>query len=139
MLVVIAGCYLPASFVSAEAIKRAYTGVVEKPRMLLEIITQHNKDIAALIGQEYSRATWVKYETTRKHVKDFLQHKYKRADISLKELNIEFISDFDFYLKTQKKIDLNTNAKYIKNLKKIINECVAKELVTETSFPWIQA
>ncbi len=132
------GCYsrlLSASeFVSAEAIKRAYTGVVEKPRMLLEIITQHNKDISALIGQEYSRATWVKYETTRKHVKDFLQHKYKRVDISLKELNIEFISDFDFYLKTQKKIDLNTNAKYIKNLKKIINECVAKNWLQKHPF-----
>jgi integrase len=134
----LAGCYgrLLANneFVTAEAIKRAYTGVVEKPRMLLEIIIQHNKDIEALIGQEYSHATWVKYETTRKHVKDFLMHKYKRTDIGLKELNIEFISDFDFYLKTQKKIDLNTNAKYIKNLKKIINECVAKNWLQKHPF-----
>lgn len=132
------GCYgrllATQEYITAEAIKRAYTGVVEKPRMLLEIIVQHNKDIEALIGQEYSRATWVKYETTRKHVKDFLLHKYKRTDVGLRELNIEFISDFDFYLKTQKKIDLNTNAKYIKNLKKIINECVAKNWLQKHPF-----
>lgn len=134
----LAGCYgrllATNEFITAEAIKRAYTGVVEKPRMLLEIIIQHNKDIEALIGQEYSRATWVKYETTRKHIKDFLLYKYKRTDISLKELNIEFISDFEFYLKTQKQIDLNTNAKYIKNLKKIINECVAKNWLQKHPF-----
>jgi len=134
----LAGCYgrllATNEFITAEAIKRAYNGVVEKPRMLLEIIIQHNKDIEALIGQEYSRATWVKYETTRKHIKDFLLHKYKRTDISLKELNIEFISDFEFYLKTQKQIDLNTNAKYIKNLKKIINECVAKNWLQKHPF-----
>lgn len=132
------GCYgrllATQEYITAEAIKLAYTGVVEKPRMLLEIIIQHNKDIAALIGQEYSRATWVKYETTRKHVKDFLQHKYKLTDISLKELSIEFISDFEFYLKTEKAIDLNTNAKYIKNLKKIINECVAKNWLQKHPF-----
>lgn len=73
------GCYgrllATQEYITAEAIKQAYTGVVEKPRMLLEIIIQHNKDIAALIGQEYSRATWVKYETTRKHIKDFLLYK----------------------------------------------------------------
>lgn len=132
------GCYArllaTQEYITAEAIKLAYTGVVEKPKMLLEIIIQHNKDIEALIGHEYSRATWVKYETTKKHVKDFLLHKYKRADIALKELSIEFISDFEFYLKTKKKIDLNTNAKYIKNVKKIISECVAKNWLQKHPF-----
>lgn len=120
--------------ITAEAIKRAFTGVAEKPRMLLEIITQHNADIKTLIGHEYSRATWVKYETTKKHVQDFLLSKYKNRDIDLRSLNIEFISDFEFYLKAERKIDINTNAKYIKNLKKIINECVAKNWLTKHPF-----
>lgn len=122
------------ALITAEAIKNAYTGVVEKPRMLLPIIIQHNADIKALVGQEYSHATWVKYETTRKHIEGFLLFKYKRSDIHLKDLNIEFVSDFEFYLKTEKKIDLNTNAKYIKNLKKIINECVAKNWLHKHPF-----
>ncbi len=102
--------------------------------MLLAIILHHNADIKALVGQEYSHATWVKYETTRKHVEGFLLYKYKRNDIHLKDLNIELVSDFEFYLKTEKKIDLNTNAKYIKNLKKIINECVAKNWLQKHPF-----
>lgn len=121
-------------FITADAIKKAYTGVIEKPRTLLPIITQHNADIKTLIGQQYSRATWVKYETTKKHITEFLQHKHQVADINLKNLNIEFIADFEFYLKAEKKIDINTNAKYIKNLKKIINECVAKNWLDKHPF-----
>jgi integrase len=120
--------------ITAEAIKRAYTGVVEKSRMLLPIIRQHNADIKTLIGHEYSRATWVKYETTKKHIENFLQFKYQVSDINLKTLNIEFIADFEFYLKAEKKIDINTNAKYIKNLKKIVNECVAKNWLDKHPF-----
>lgn len=120
--------------ITAEAIKKAYTGIVEKPRMMLPIIMQHNADIKTLIGQEYSRATWVKYETTKKHIEEFLKFKYQVSDINLKSLNIEFIADFEFYLKAEKKIDINTNAKYIKNLKKIINECVAKNWLDKHPF-----
>lgn len=120
--------------ITAEAIKKAYIGVVEKPRMLVPIIRQHNADIKTLIGQEYSRATWVKYETTLKHIEEFLQFKYHVTDINLKDLNIEFVADFEFYLKSQKKINLNTNAKYIKNLKKITNECVAKDWLDKHPF-----
>lgn len=63
--------------VTAEALKNEYTGVVEKPRMLLEIIQQHNNDIEKLIGIDYSRITWTKYNTMLKHVKSFIRWKFK--------------------------------------------------------------
>jgi UDP-N-acetylenolpyruvoylglucosamine reductase len=94
---------------------------------LLPIIQQHNEDIKKLVGKDYSKATWVKYNTTQKHITEFLKWKYRRSDINIKELCFEFITDFEFYLKSEKNIDVNTNAKYIKNLKKIIKECVCKD------------
>jgi site-specific recombinase XerD len=123
-----------SAVITAETLKLEYTGVFERPRMLLEIIRQHNNDIKTLIGKDYSKATWVKYETTRKHVEEFLQWKYRITDIDIKKLNFEFITDFEFYIKSQKNIDVNTNGKYIKNLKKIVRECVAKNWLEKDHF-----
>jgi site-specific recombinase XerD len=120
--------------ITAEMLKNEFTGIVEKQRMLMQIIRQHNNDIKTLIGKDYSRATWVKYNTTEKHIAGFLKWKYNRSDINIKELSFEFITDFEFYLKAEKSIDVNTNAKYIKNLKKIIHECVAKDWLPKDPF-----
>lgn len=90
--------------------------------MFIEIIQQHNSDIKTLIGKGYSKATWVKYNTTQKHILEFLKWKYSVTDINLTKLNFEFINDFEFYLKSQKNIDVNTNAKYSKNIKKLVRE-----------------
>ncbi|MBN8836348.1 MAG: site-specific integrase [Sphingobacteriia bacterium] len=120
--------------ITAKTLKLEYVGVVERKRMLVEIIQQHNNDIKTLIGHDYSKATWVKYETTKKHIVEFLKWKYSTTDIELKKLNFEFITDFEFYLKSQKNIDVNTNAKYIKNVKKIIKDCVAKSWLEKDPF-----
>jgi site-specific recombinase XerD len=120
--------------ITAESLKREYSGVVERPRMLMEIITQHNIDIKTLIGKGYSKATWVKYNSTKTHVENFLKWKYSISDMDIKKLNFEFITDFEFYLKSQKNIDVNTNGKYIKNIKKIIKECVAKNWLDKDPF-----
>ena len=119
---------------TAETLKNKMTGKEERPRMLIEIVKHHNDSIKTLIGLDYSRPTWVKYNTTQKHIGEFLQWKYQITDINIRELNFEFINDFEFYLKSQKKIDVNTNAKYIKNIKKIVNECVAKNWLDKDSF-----
>jgi len=119
---------------TAEMIKQKFIGVEEKPHMLIEIIKHHNDCIKALIGKGYARATWVKYNTTLKHLESFLKWKYASTDKNIKELNFEFINDFDFYLKSEKHIDVNTNGKYIKNLKKIIHECVAKDWLQKDPF-----
>jgi site-specific recombinase XerD len=120
--------------VTPELLKNEYSGNIEKPRMLLQIIRQHNDDIKKLIGKDYCQATWVKYNTTLKHITDFLKWKYNLSDINIKELGFEFITDFEFYLKSEKNIDVNTNAKYIKNLKKIVHECVAKDWLPKDPF-----
>jgi len=120
--------------VTVETLKNEYIGVVEKPRMLMQIIQQHNDDIKTLIGKDYCRATWVKYNTTQKHLTDFLKWKYNLSDINIKELGFAFVTDFEFFLKAERSIDTNTNAKYIKNLKKITHECVAKDWLSKDPF-----
>ena len=32
----------------------------------------------------------------------FIKSKYKKSDLSLEELNLQFLDDFDYFLKTEK-------------------------------------
>jgi hypothetical protein len=76
----------------------------------------------------------VKNETTKKHVEEFIKWKYSVTDLDIKKLNFEFITDFEFYLHSQKNIDINTNGNYIKKIKKIVKECVAKNWLDKDPF-----
>jgi len=112
--------------ITAEALRNAFTGKGERSRYLIEIFKAHNSNIEKLIGKDYAKPTLTKYNTTVNHLEGFLKWKYKISDINLSQLKYEFLADFEFYLKSEKSIDHNTTAKYIKNTKKVINDCVAK-------------
>ena len=119
--------------VSAELIKNKLIGKVEKSQTLISVFEGHNKTIELLIGKSYAKGTWTKYETTLMHVRDFLKWKYGVSDMNIRQIDYSFITDFEFFLKS-KNISTNTNGKYIKNLKKIIGECVIKGWLDKNPF-----
>lgn len=112
--------------ITADSLRNEFAGKGERPRYLVEIFKAHNSNIEKLIGKDYAKPTLTKYITTLNHLENFLKWKYKTSDINLAKLKYEFLTDFEFYLKTEKSIDHNTTAKYIKNTKKVINDCMAK-------------
>ena len=120
--------------VTADSLKNEFAGVIEKPRLLLEIMQQHNNDVQKLIGKDYTITTWRKYRRTLELVQDFIKWKFKQNDINIKMLNFSFINDFEFFLKIEKKVDPGTNPKYIKNLRKIVRSCVAKDWLDKDPF-----
>jgi integrase len=92
--------------------------------MLLEIFEHHNKQMKELIGQEFSPLTYERYTTSKKHTHDFMKWKYNMDDMNIKDLNYEFITDYEFWLKSVRKCDHNTTMKYLSNFKKIVNICL---------------
>ena len=114
------------AMVTAESLKNRLTGNEQRQRMLIEIVRHHNDCIEKLIGKDYSKPTLTKYNTTKSHLQDFIKWKYRISDINIDQLDFEFLSNFEFYLKTEKKVGHNTTAKYISNTRKIINECISK-------------
>lgn len=117
-----------------ENIRNEFNGTGEKPRMLLEIVRQYVDDVKMLIGKDYVMASWWKYKATQKLVASFIQWKFRRQDIPLDSIKRSFITDFEFYLKTEKNINPSTNPKYIKSLRKIIKQCVINEWLTRDPF-----
>lgn len=121
--------------VTLDAIKAKWYGTeVEKPRMIIEIFKEHNAQMKALIGKEFASRTFVRYETSLKHTVDYMQWKYQVNDIDVKKLNYEFISNYEFYLKSERKCDHNTTVKYLSNFKKIVHICIKNGWLTSDPF-----
>ncbi len=73
------------------------------------------------MGHSRAKGTFQRYVTVCKHIREFLSHTYKREDIPLKELNLTFINDFEYFLRTEKECRTNTIWGYMIVLKHIIS------------------
>jgi len=120
--------------ISGTLIKEKYFGIVDKPRMLLEIIELHNQQFSELVGKQFSHRTLQKFVTTKTHLQEFLKWKNATIDIDIKKLGFEFINDFEFYLKSVKSCSHNTVMQYVKKLKKIVRKCVANNWLEKDPF-----
>lgn len=107
-----------------ETLRLKWYGIGEHSHTLIEVFKNHNEQMKALIGTDCSRATWVKYNTTLSHITAFLKWKFEKKDIDVVSITYSFITDFEFYLKTEKHCNHNSSIKYISNLRKIINLCL---------------
>ena len=101
-----------------------YGTSTERPRMLMEVFKQHNEQMKALVNSEFSPLTLERYETSFRHTQAYMKWKFKVEDIDIKKLNYEFISDYEFWLKSKRKCDHNTSVKYLSNFKKIVHICI---------------
>ncbi len=101
---------------------------------ILEEFQLHNDEMEALIPKEYSWGTLERFNIAMSHVRNFIAYKYNREDMEFRELNYEFVKDYEFYLKTVKKCANNTALKYIANFKKIVLRAVAKEIIDRDPF-----
>ena len=108
--------------------------------MIVEEFQLHNDELLALVNVgEYAIGTHTRFEISKKHLKEFVRFKYDVQDMDFRELNFEFIKDYEFYLKTVKKISNNTAVKYITNFKKIVLRAIDKEIITHDPFKRFKA
>jgi site-specific recombinase XerD len=120
--------------VNAENMRNKIMGVEKRKHMLVPIFQQHNDEIKALIGKDYALGTLDRYETSLKHTVDFMKWKYKVSDIDIHKIDHEFITSYEFYLKTVRNCAQNTTTKYIKNFGKIIRICIANGWLNKNPF-----
>jgi len=120
--------------VNAENMRNKILGIDKRKHMLVAIFQQHNDEIKALIGKEYAAATLVRYETSLKHTIDFMKWKYKVSDVDIRKIDHEFITSYEFYLKSVCNCCQNTTSKYIKNFGKIIRICLANGWIQTNPF-----
>ena len=130
------------SQVTAEKVKNTFLGIETRHQTLLELFMRHNQDVEKLVGINKSKATYQKYEVTRRHLADFIKKRYNVSDISLKDINNMFINDFEVFLMTTCACGHNTTAKFMQFLKRIIiiarnNGWMYIPFHTDPLFRWI--
>jgi site-specific recombinase XerD len=117
-----------------ENIRNKLLGLETRKRMLVPIFEDHNKKVEALLNDEFAPGTLERYRTSLKHTVDFLQWKYKVSDIDITKIDHSFITEYEFYLRSEKKCANNTAVKYIKNFGKIIRICIANGWIDKNPF-----
>lgn len=106
--------------VRVELIKNKLLGIDDRTSMLTPIFKEHNRPMEALVGKEYAKEILTRYKTCLSHTKEFLKWKFNLSDVEITQIDHAFISDFDFFLCTEKSCANNSAAKYIKKFGAII-------------------
>lgn len=121
---------------SPEAIKNRYFGVDETGKTLKELVDYHNLSME----DNLKWGTLKNYHTTAKYIGLFLKKRMKRNDIFLSELNYNFITDFEYYLRKHRPTDhqrpMGNNAvmKHLERLRKMVTMSVRMEWLEKDPF-----
>lgn len=120
--------------ITSAILRNALLGIEDDTRTILDVFRDHNKQMKALVGKEFSPGTLQRYETSLEHTRSFIQWKYNKEDMDIRSLNFEFVTEYEFWLKSVRKCNHNTAIKYISNFRKIVNRCIRNGWLTKDPF-----
>jgi len=87
-----------------------------------------------LIDISIKEATWYKFYYTREAVQSFILSKYNTKEVKFDKLNINFLDDLDYYLKTvrnQRQVTIN---KEIQRFRAVIKLALARNIIDKDPF-----
>jgi len=120
--------------ITAEKIMDHVLGKVQPKVKVLEEFQKHNDEMSALLGKGYAKGTLDRFTITKNHLTAFIKFKFNKTDLEFTDMNLEFIKDFEFYLRTVRDCSNNTTLKYIANFKKIVIRAIDKEIILKDPF-----
>ena len=116
-------------------LREKWFGECRKNRTLLGVFRSSILDLEKLQAKGlYKKSTVTKYRSTEKHLINFIAWRNGAKDILLQDLQISFAKHFEFYLQSEKGLSINVSGKMIKNLKKIVSDCVDKDWIDKNPF-----
>jgi len=120
--------------VTIDNLKMKLEGKRARTKMLVGVFKEHNEKLKQLVNKDFSEGTLERYETALTHTISFLQWKFQVSDIDIHDLNYEFVTEMEFWLKSVRNVSHNTAVKYISNVKKIINICLKNGWLNKDPF-----
>ena len=106
--------------VTAEQIRNVLIGKSKNRHALIQVFKLYNKQLESKVGHGYSHGTLEKYKATCQKVENYIRYQFNRSDLFLDELDYQFITNYELYLKSEVKNKHNTVSKSISFLKRII-------------------
>ena len=120
---------------TVNSLREKWYGEDRNKRTLLGVFRSRIMDFEKLVAKGvYRKSTLTKYKSTEKHLLNYLQWQNAGHDVLLVDLRIEFAGNFEYYLQAEKGLAINSSGKMIKNLKKVICDCVDKDWLDKDPF-----
>ncbi len=107
---------------------------IDQRKKLLQVCDIFNSNAEKLIGIEIGKITWGRYLAFRNRIADFIKLKYSMDDIYLSHLKYSFMVEYEFYIKTEVKIQQNTMVKYLKYVNRVVEFAVNNEWMERNIF-----
>jgi site-specific recombinase XerD len=125
---------LPNDF-DVDDIYRKYKGKDSKEEItILGAYDLHNDKTEKLIGIDFNKLSWSRYIESRRKVALFISKFYKRKDVRLKDLDLKFIQDLEYFFKTELKLKQATVYRSIQRVKKIIQFAISENYLKKDPF-----
>lgn len=125
---------LPNDF-DVDDIYRKFKGEDSKEEItILGAYDLHNEKTKKLIGIDFNKLSWSRYVESRRKVALFISKFYKRKDIRLKDLDLKFIQDLEYFFKTELNLKQATVYRSIQRVKKIIQFAIAENYLKKDPF-----
>lgn len=121
-------------YVTSIKVKNAFLGISTDEKMLLVVFQKYLDDFYTKVGKTKARGSWAYFKFSFQHVQNFLKEKHNLKDIPFRELQEDFITDFEHYLIFDKKLHTNTIANYLKTLKRVVMIAVDKGWIVASPF-----
>lgn len=128
--------HLEKKKVSPQSIKSLFLGEGDGGATLCSLMTYHNTNMRTVLAP----GTLKNYFTTERYVKLFLERKHRAKDIGLSDLNFQFITEFELFLrKTTPLMETNplTNngvMKHMERLRKMVTLAAKMEWIPKDPF-----
>lgn len=107
---------------------------VKLDKSIKEMFHLHITKQEKLIGISTTKVSVAKFYQTQAHVLSFIKKKYNRSDYLLKDMTMAFITEFEFYLKTEKRFMQNTIYKTLQRFRQIVKLSVALDYLPKDPF-----
>lgn len=116
-------------------IYNAYMGTSKKGILyVVEYFDDYLVKIKCLVGKDMELTTWKKFENALMHLKSYIKWKYDQPDLLLRDINLFFIQEYEFYLKAVKSLAHPTIYKIVQRFKKVMMHAENEGMISRTPF-----
>lgn len=118
-----------------EDIYKKYLGI--EPKQKYHIVSFYNQFLQKqkkLVGIEIKESTYQKFSYVSNQLESFVKWKFKTKDYPIEKLNLKFLEDFEYYLKTEKKHQQITINKTIQRFRTPFKSAIAGGIIDRDPF-----
>jgi hypothetical protein len=121
-------------YVTPDKLRDTYLGKEIRNNTVLSLYAVKVEQKRNLVGKTIRCTTLSKYLATQKRVADFMTYKYKKEDMPIRDVDFQFVTDYEVYLKSVCGCGHNSTVKHLRYLKQVITNALKNRYISIDPF-----